>query len=305
MTTHDAYPALPLSEWRESKTTLHLFSQIIGKVRLNLAPKQNHWWHVPLYVSGRGLTTSAIPYKTMVFELVLDLVDHQLVLTTSRGDKATVPLENTTVSDFYAAVMKELAAVGIDPGIHPVPFDPSKVGSDIPFSQDTQHKAYERFYVDRYWQILSCIEPIFVEFRGRYLGKCSPVHLFWHSLDLAVTRFSGRSVALPENADPVTMEAYSHEVSSAGFWVGDDSLQEPAFYSYAHTEPKGLADQPLRPDSAMWNSDSGSAMAILRYEDFRHAADPRQTLLDFLQSSYEAAANLGNWPRSELEVTSV
>jgi hypothetical protein len=305
MTTHDIYPSLPLSEWKDTKTTLHLFAQIIGKVRLNLAPRQNHWWHVPLYVSGRGLTTSAMPYNNMLFELVLDLVDHQLVLTTSRGQKATVPLENTTVADFYAAVLKELAAVGIDPDIHPVPFDPSKVGSDIPFSQDTQHKAYERFYVDRYWKILSCIEPIFVEFRGRYLGKCSPVHIFWHSFDLAVTRFSGRSVELPADADPVTKEAYSHEVSSAGFWVGDDSLPEPAFYSYAHKEPQGLADQPLRPDSAMWNSDSGSAMAILLYDDFRHAADPRQMLLSFLQSSYEAAANLAKWPRNELEVTSV
>jgi hypothetical protein len=304
VTDNEAFPALPLGEWEDTKTTLHLFCQIVGKVRLGLNPKMNHWWHVPLYVTARGLSTRAIPFKGESFELELDLIDHRLAIRTSTGELKTVPLMNTTVADFYAGVVKNLGALNIHPHIIARPFDPTKVKSDIPFAQDTAHKTYDPAYVTKFWHILIGVERVFRVFRGRYQGKCSPVHFFWHSFDLAVTRFSGRAAELAADADPVTREAYSHEVISAGFWPGDDNMPEPAFYAYAAPEPAGLNEKALQPIEAWWQDVGGSFMALYRYEDFRTSADPTDALMAFLQSSYEAGAKLAKWPRRQLELKS-
>lgn len=292
------YPDLPLNQWRSTKTTLHLFTQIAGKIRLGLNPKLNHWWHVPLYVSARGLTTRAIPYENGIFEMEFDFLKHTLDIQTSNNTDSSIPLAGNSIADFYHKVINSLTQLGIDISILPKPFDPERTGSDIPFDRDTEHAEYDPDAVAKFWQILLIIEPIFREFRGRFLGKSSPVHFFWHSFDLAVIRFSGRPADLPAEADPVTKEAYSHEVSSAGFWVGDDNLPEPAFYSYAAPEPEGLAHEPLLPDSAFWFEQNGANMAIYKYADFKSEKNPREALLNFLQSSYDASAKRADWPNN-------
>jgi len=297
------YPTLPLKEWEETKTTLHLFAQIVGKVRLTLNPGWNHWWHVPLYVSARGLTTGSIPIDDRELELEFDFPANQLAIRTSDGRHKSISLVGTSVAEFYRAVMESLAALDIQTRILAVPFDPSKTGSDIPFAKDDRHKTFDPEAVARYWQILIGVDRVFKIFRSRFRGKCSPVHLFWHSFDLAVTRFSGKLVPVPEDADPVTREAYSHEVISFGFWPGDDNMPEPAFYAYAAPEPAGLSGEPLRPGKAWWQDMGGSHMALFKYKDYRNDADPAGTLLEFLQSSYEAGAKQANWPRAELDAT--
>jgi len=293
--TDTSFPPLPLEEWQDTKTTLHLYAQIVGKVRLHLHPPLNHWWHVPLYVSTRGLTTGPIPYITWDFELEFDFRQHALVVHTSSGETRTIALGGT-VADFYAAVMGELDDLGIRPRIVAKPFDTERVGSDIPFAKDTVHGSYDREYVERFWRILVGVDGIFRTFRGRFTGKSSPVHFFWHSFDLAVTRFSGRPAAVAADADSVTREAYSHEVISAGFWAGDINVPEAAFYAYAAPEPKGLGKTPLEPPGAWWQDQGTSSMALYRYSDFRESDDPKEALLSFLQSSYDAAARLGGWP---------
>jgi hypothetical protein len=295
------FPELPYSAWEETKTKLHLISQIVGKVRLELSPDTNHWWHAPLYVSARGLTTGMIPLDDGAFEVEFDLADHVVHTRGSAGVTTTVPLVRISVAEFYSQFFEGLADIGSTAKIVAKPFDPDRVGSDTPFEKDTTHTAYNADYANRFWRVLVGIEPIFREFRGRFLGKCSPVHFFWHSFDLAVTRFSGRTAPVADDADPVTRQAYSHEVISAGFWPGDGSFREPAFYAYVHPEPAGLEKETLRPDGAWWQPQNGTHMALLRYDDFRTASDPRAALLDFLQSSYEAGAKLAQWPRDELE----
>lgn len=297
-----SFPPLPLAEWEHAKITLHLFAQIVGKIRLTLAPSVNHWWHVPLYVSARGLTTGAIPFLRTNVDMEFDFVAHQLVIRSSTGVRHTVPLPNRSVADFYRDVRSALADLDIEANILAKPFDPARVKSAEPFATDTEHRGYNGEYVSKFWRILVAIDPLFRAFRGRFAGKCSPVHFFWHSFDLAVTRFSGRRAPVQKGADPVTRSAYSHEVISAGFWVGDDNLPEPAFYSYAYPEPAGLGEQPLRPAAATWVPQGGGSMAVLRYDDFRRADDPGAALLDFLQSAYEAGATLADWPRGELEL---
>jgi hypothetical protein len=298
---HDMFPPLPLEDWKETKTTLHLYAQIVGKVRLALTPKVNHWWHVPFYVSARGLTTSPIPYEQGIFETELDFIDHDLVVRTSRSETRRVSLQGQSVASFYDSAFKTLEALGIHVDIVAEPFDSERVQSTIPFPTDTSHATYDATYANRFWHILTGVDSIFKEFRGRFVGKCSPVHFFWHSFDLAVTRFSGRRAPVQEEADPVTREAYSQEVISAGFWPGDANMPEPAFYTYVAPEPKGLAEEPLRPEGAWWQDQNGSHMALLKYEDFRRSDQPREALLAFLQSSYEAGAKLAAWPREELE----
>jgi hypothetical protein len=298
------FPPLPLEEWKETKQTLHLFTQIVGKVRLSHMPKTNHWWHAPLYVSARGLTTGAISHAGGSFDLEFDLIEHDLVIRCHTGRSATLPLQGNSVAAFYGTLRTELQQLGIPVRILARPFDPSKVESDVPFARDTEHGTYDPVYAHRFWTILARIEPIFREFRGRFLGKCSPVHFFWHSFDLAVTRFSGRTAPVAAEADPVTREAYSHEVISAGFWPGDAaSLPEPAFYVYVHPEPAGLAEQPIRPDAAVWVPQNGTSMAVLRYDEFRRAGNPRADLLEFLESTYEAGATLAGWPVGDLELS--
>jgi hypothetical protein len=302
MRSDEPFPALPLEAWLDTKVTLHLFTQIIGKIRMTLTPKVNHWWHVPLYVSARGLTTGPIPYENRNFELELDLIDHHLAARTSSGESFQIPLEGQSVASFYQQTLDALSRIGIEVTILANPFDPERVKSREPFPEDTAHGTYVPEYAHRCWSILVPLDSIFKEFRGRFLGKCSPVHFFWHSFDLAVTRFSGRAAPVAEGTDLVTREAYSHEVISAGFWVGDDNVPEPSFYSYTAPEPKGLNEEPLRPAEASWNDQNGSSLALYRYNDFRASADPRRALLDFLQSSYEAGAKRANWPRNDQEV---
>jgi len=297
-----AFPELPYAPWVDTKIKRHLIAQIVGKVRLRLAPPVNHWWHAPLYVSARGLTTSATPYGAGAFDVELDLHEHAAVIRTSAGDTRRVPFATGSIADFYAAFVAVLDGLGIDAAIHPRPFDPARTGSDIAFADDTTHVAYDPDRALRFWRALVGINAILYEFRGRFLGKCSPVHVFWHSLDIAVTRFSGRVAPVAPEADPVTEVAYSHENISAGFWGGDANFQEAAFYSYTHPEPEGLASEPLKPGSAWWQPQNGTHMALLRYEDFRTSGDPRAVLLDFLQSTYEAGAKRAEWPRDALEL---
>jgi len=294
-------PSLPLAEWADTRITLHLFLQIVGKIRMRLSPPVNHWWHIPFYVSSRGLTTGPIPEPRGTFTMEFDLLDHDLVLRTSHGETRKIPLAGTAVAGFYAQVTGHLEELGIPVRILARPFDSSRTQSNIPFAEDRTHASYDPEYVTRYHRILTATDTVFHEFRGRFIGKCSPVHVFWHSMDIAVTRFSGRAVTVPEDADPVTREAYSHEVLSAGFWVGDENLPEPAYYAYAAPEPDGLAGEPLGPTGAWWQEQGESHMALYRYEDLRKTADPRAALLEFLQSSYEAGARRAGWPRRDLE----
>jgi hypothetical protein len=299
--TRTAFPPLPLDAWVETKTTLHLFTQIVGKVRLSLTPRVNHWWHVPLYLSSRGLTTSPIPRDDRSFEMELDLIDHELVIRVSDGAILRIGLREHSVASFYYEVTTALAELDIRAKIIARPFDSSRVKSDVAFATDHQHTTYEPEYVTRFWRILLQVDSILKVFRGRFLGKCSPINFYWHSFDLAVTRFSGHRAPVSDDADPVTREAYSHEVISAGFWVGDDNVPAPAFYSYTAPEPAGLAQEPLRPDGAQWVEQNGGVMAVYLYDDMRQESDPRQAALDFLESSYVAGAKRAGWDRDELE----
>jgi hypothetical protein len=291
-------PDLPYDQWKDTKLHLQLLAQIVGKTRLKLHPFINHWWHVPLYLSPAGLTTRRIPLEHGNCELGLDLNQHQLVIRTSSQERRTVGLAGKPICDFYHEAMAALKEVGIEPHILPLPY---KCGSTIPFAEDREHKDYEPEMVHRAWTALVAVDRVLQEFRSRFVGKCSPVHMFWHSFDLAVTRFSGRAAPNSNNPDPVGREAYSHEVNSAGFWFGDPNFPEPAFYCYAAPAPTGLSEQRLSPEPAFWAEQNGSPMALLRYDDLRQMDDPKQALLDFLQSSYEAGANCAGWDRAALE----
>lgn len=288
-----AFPPLPLNTWRESKNTLHLYAQIVGKIRLKLFPKKNHWWHVSLYVSTRGISTGPIPYGYGSFEIEFDLIDHAMMIITSDGGRQTFPLYNgLSVAEFYARLFHALDALGIDVDIVAKPYEVPGAG---PFATDREHRAYDRDAVNKYWRILVAVDGIMQEFRGRFLGKSTPVHLFWHSFDLALTRFSGRPAPAREGAGNVEREAYSHEVISFGFWAGDDNVPDPAFYGYVVPEPTGLADEPLRPEGARWGVIRGGAEALLMYDDVRRSNDPRGAILEFFQSAYEAAARRAGW----------
>lgn len=291
-------PALPLEAWEDTKDTLHLFVQIVGKVRLRLHPKLNHWWHVTLYVAPRGLTTRAIPYGGESFEIAFDLIDHALRITTSRGEERSFALGALSVAQFYDRLFGALRELGIEARILARPYEHT---STIPFAEDDQHKGYDPDYVHRYWRVLLEVGNTLEAFRGRFLGKQTPVHLFWHSFDLALTRFSGRAAPPMAEGSASDREAYSHEVISFGFWPGDQNLRAPAFYSYTFPEPDGLKDEPLRPAAASWNDQRGSALAVLMYDDVRAAPDPRAALLDFCQSAYEAGARRAGWDRAAFE----
>lgn len=298
---NDAWPALPLDEWRDSYATLHLYSQIVGKTRLALAPMENHWWQVVLYVTSRGLTTSPMPFDRRTVQVDFDFVEHQLLARTSDGASASFALVPRTVSDFYSEYMKVLHDLGVPVKIWPVPVELPEV---TPFAEDSEHRSYDPAAVNRFWRLLVQSERVMREFRGRFMGKASPVQFFWGSFDLAATRFSGRSApphpgGAPHVGDWVMREAYSREVSSAGFWPGGGAVNEPAFYSYAYPEPPGFADALVNPEAAYYDRSMGEF--ILPYESVRVAASPEETLMAFLQSSYEAAANLAKWDRAALE----
>ena len=297
---NESWPALAFDEWKETCATLHMWTQIVGKVRLALTPLINHWWNVPLYVSARGLTTSPIPYQDRPFEMWFDFLDHQLVLQLSDGARTTVPLKARPVAEFYKDVLKMLQAAAIDVTIWHMPVE---VPDPIPFDEDRVHASYDPAAAQRFWRILLNVESVFEEFRSRFIGKCSPIHFFWGSFDLAVTRFSGRRAPERLGADAITKEAYSHEVSSVGFWPGSGNMPATGFYSYTAPEPEGFRNWHVRPAAAHYDQQLGEF--ILTYDDVRNAAAPAATLLDFCQSTYEAGATLGKWNRDELERAAV
>jgi hypothetical protein len=295
------WPELPTASWRDSYATLHLWTQIIGKIRLVRSPWLNHSWHVALYVTARGLTTSPIPDGTRSFQIDFDFLDHALRISTSDGATRQFALAGKSVASFYAAVMADLAALGIPTDIDEMP---NELPEPIRFSLDHRHASYEPESVRRFFQILVNVDSVFKQFRTGFLGKASPVHFFWGSFDLAVTRFSGRRAprhpgGVPHLADEIAREAYSHEVSSAGFWPGSGAIDYPAFYCYAYPEPTGFRVTKVRPDAAFFSEALGEF--ILPYDAVRTAAAPEQALLEFLQSTYEAAANAANWDRDALE----
>lgn len=299
----DDLPELPLAEWVDTKRTIHLYLQVVGKVRLGLHPPLNHWWHAPLYVTVRGFSTRAIPSRGRLVEVEFDVVDHDLVV---RSDAAVerLPLRGRSIAHVHRDVVATLADLGHDVRILARPYDPERVGSDVPFERDTDARAYDPDAVRRFHRVLAWSHGVFTEFAGRFVGKSSPVHFFWHSLDLALTRFSGRPVVAP-SGNAVDREAYSHEVVSFGFWAGDDAVPEPAFYSYTAPEPAGLADHALEPAAADWRVSGGSSLALLRYDDVRAAADARLTLLEFLESTYRAGASRAGWDLEALRHRSV
>jgi len=296
MTRAKEWPELPFSEWRDTCATLHMWTQVIGKIRLAQAPLINHWWQVPLYVTSRGLTTSPIPYDARAFQIDFDFIDHRLTITASDGATEAFELRPRTVADFYNETMLRLKAIGLDIRIWTTPVE---IPNPIRFEQDRQHAAYDPEYANRFFRILVSVDAIFKEFRGEFIGKCSPVHFFWGSFDLAVTRFSGRRAPLSPEADLITREAYSHEVSSVGWWPGDSSTRYPAFFAYAAPEPSGYSGWAVRPKAAFY--DEGASQFRLRYDDLRQSPSPRQDLLEFCRSTYEGAAVLGKWDRAELE----
>ena len=297
LTREQAWPALPLREWQPTYHNLHMWTQIVGKVRLELTPNTNHWWNVPLYVNARGLTTSPIPYGDLAFEVQFDFLEHWLHIDRSDGQRRQIELVPRTVADFYSEFMSALRELEIDVSIYAKPVE---VPDPVPFAEDRRYKAYDRDAAQRFWRILLSCDAVFQQFRSRFLGKCSPVHFFWGSFDLAVTRFSGRRAPERPGADIITREAYSHEVISAGWWPGGQGVEDPAFYAYAAPSPDGLDKQRVRPGTAYWHPQMQEF--ILMYEEVRQAAEPEQVLLDFLQSTYEAAAELAHWNRQELEV---
>jgi hypothetical protein len=294
----ESLPPLPLAEWQATCSTLHMWSQVVGKIRLAQTPLVNHWWNVPLYLTARGLTTSAMPYVERTFEIEFDFIAHQLLISASDGATRTLALEPRTVADFYRDVMALLRELDIEVKIWTTP---AEVPDPIPFEQDTQHAAYDPVFAQRFWHVLAWSAQVFEEFRAGFVGKCSPVHFFWGSFDLAVTRFSGRRAPAREGADMITREAYSHEVISHGFWAGSGNVPYPAYYAYAAPEPAGFQQAAVRPATAFYNKETGGY--VLPYDDVRRAHAPERTLLEFMQTTYEAGANLANWDRASLERT--
>jgi Family of unknown function (DUF5996) len=295
------WPRLPLAEWRETYATLHMWTQIVGKTRLALAPMENHWWHVTLYVTPRGLTTGAMPYGAGAVEAEFDFSAHRLVIATSGGAARALSLAPQSVADFYRDYRAALAALGIECRIVPRPVE---LETSIPFAEDRRHRSYDADAVNRFWRILLQADRALKRFRGRFLGKASPVHFFWGSFDLATTRFSGRRAprhpgGAPNTPDRVMLEAYSHECSSCGFWPGGGPIVEPAFYAYSYPEPPGYAARAVKPAAARYSADAREF--ILPYEAVRTSSAPEDDVLEFLQSTYEAGADLAKWDRAAFD----
>jgi len=294
------WPVLDYDEWADSCATLHLWTQVIGKIRLAHAPLVNHWWQVPLYVTARGLTTSAMPRDARTFQIDFDFIDHRLRIAVSDGRRASIPLGPCSVADFYGEVMGRLRALDLETRLWTMPVE---IADPIPFEEDRTHAAYDPAMVNRFWRALAQIDQVFTVFRSRFLGKASPVHFFWGSFDHAVTRFSGRRAPPPPSnpnmPDFVNREAYSHEVSSCGFWPGNGGFGRPAFYSYAYPQPAGFAEAAISPPAAFYAKDFGEF--ILPYDAVREAPRPGEFLLEFLESTYAAAADLAKWDRTLLE----
>ena len=299
--TTATWPSLELHEWLATRDTLQLWLQIVGKVRLALTPPINHSWHATLYVTSRGLTTSPIPYGEREFEIELDFIDHRLVISTNEGHRGGFALEPQTVATFYRRLMDELERLDLTVRIVA---RPNELPDPIPFAKDDVHRDYDPDAAYRFWQMLVHTHRVMLQFRARFIGKCSPIHLFWGAMDLAVTRFSGRTApvhpgGIPNLPDRITREAYSHEVSSCGFWAGTAPIDYPAYYAYAYGQPAGFAEARVQPEGAFFSKDFGEF--ILPYARVRDSADPDATLLAFFQSTYEAAADLAKWDRAALE----
>jgi hypothetical protein len=301
MNDADRWPSIPVADWEDTRDTLQLYTQVIGKVRLANEPPANHWWNVPLYVTARGLTTSLMPHKSgPAFQVDFDFIDHRLDVTTVAGDRRSLALQPTPVADFYAAVMELLDALGVATAIWPVPVE---IPGAIPFAEDRTHGSYDPDAVERFWRALVEMQRVLMTFRARFVGKASPIHVFWGALDLAYTRFSGRTApphpgGAPNCGPHVMWEAYSHEVSSCGYWPGPPG-EEGVFYAYAYPEPPGYRETAIKPEGARWDDNLGEF--ILPYEMVRSAPDPDARLLEFLQSTYEAAATTAGWDRAALE----
>ncbi|HWN76053.1 MAG TPA: DUF5996 family protein [Candidatus Udaeobacter sp.] len=297
MNPSERWPALPLAKWKDTYATLHMWTQIVGKVRLALCPNVNHWWGTALYVTARGLTTSAMPYEKGIFEVHFDFIHHALEIETSLGETRTFRLVPRTVAAFYQEFMAALHSLGINARIWDMPVE---VPRPVRFTLDATHASYDPEYAHRFWQVLAAVTPVFEKFRAGFLGKSSPVHFFWGSFDLAVSRFSGRRAPVRPDADTITKEGYSHEVISVGFWPGDgEIIKDAAFYAYATPEPPGFKDSAIKPAKAFYRPEKSEF--FLMYDDVRLSNSPEQSLLDFCQSTYNAAANLAHWNRAELE----
>ena len=294
MSNH-TWPELILEEWQDTLATLHMWTQIVGKIRLEQTPLVNHWWNVPLYVSARGLTTSPMACQDRIFEIEFDFIDHTLRIQCSDGSLATLDLRPQTVADFYEEVMEAMHGLGIDVKIWPMPVE---IPNPIRFDQDQTHKSYDADYVNRWWRALVSVDEVFKEFRTRFIGKVSPVHFWWGSFDHAVTRFSGRLAPPRDGADRITVEAYSHEVISHGFWPGGNGVQA-AFYAYSAPEPTGLSEQSVKPPAGFYSQDMKEF--LMPYDAVRKSPSPENALIDFCQSTYEAGANLAKWDRKALE----
>jgi hypothetical protein len=297
----EPWPSLPFAEWQDTAMTLHMWTQIVGKIRLTLSPWTNHSWHVTLYLTSRGLTTSPIPHDSSTFEIRFDFIDHELRILKSDGAGRMIQLKPQSVAAFYRNLMKALQDLDLAVTINTTP---NEIQEAIPFEQDEQHRSYDREYANRFWRVLVQSDRVLKEFRSRFCGKCSPVHFFWGSFDLAVTRFSGRPApphpgGVPHLPDAITREAYSQEVSSLGFWPGNAGMPTPVFYSYAYPEPSGFADAKLQPEAASYEPKLHEF--ILPYDAVRTAENPDVVLLDFAQSAYDAASKLGKWDREALE----
>jgi len=293
-------PALPFDSWKDTLATVHMWTQIVGKVRLKLCPLVNHWWNVTFYLTARGLTTSAMPYArgTAIgtVEVQFDFIDHKLLIETSEGRVVTIALQPQSVAEFYGKFMAALAELGVPCKIWT---KPCEIADPIPFEQDHLHASYDADAMNKFWRILVWSDQVFKEFRTSFLGKVSPTHFFWGAFDLAVTRFSGRRAPERPGADSITREGYSHEVSSAGIWPGGGNIAGPAFYSYAAPEPPGFAERKVRPQAAFYHPQLKEF--LLMYDDVRTADSPKAALMEFLQSTYDAAADLANWDRKNLE----
>lgn len=298
--TINQWPELPLAEWKDTYDTLHRWTQIVGKIRLALTPLQNHWWNSTLYVTPRGLTTSTMSYNGRLFQIDFDFIAHHLLIEATDGSVKTIALRSRSVSEFYQETMAALASLGIHVSIWTTPVE---VPDRTPFEEDQKHASYDPEYAQRFWRILAQVSLVFTEFRSRFTGKASPVHFFWGAFDLAVTRFSGRTAPLhpgaPNCARFVMVEAYSHELSSCGFWPGGGPIDEPVFYAYAYPEPDGFKDYPIQPSEAFYHTEIREF--VLPYEVVRTAKSPEESLLSFLQSTYEAASTRAKWDRLALE----
>ncbi|MER5572871.1 DUF5996 family protein [Streptomyces massasporeus] len=296
----ELFPPIPLAEWRDCKETLHRFAQVVGKIRLASSVRRNHWWNVPFHLTGRGITTRPMRQaEGTPFTIDLDFVSHQLVAASLDGTEVSFPLYGQSVASFHRAILDALAVLRVRVDI-PVPHPFDLPDAPRPFAEDTEHAAYDPVQVNRYWRVLSQVALVLEESAAEFSGKVSPVHHFWHTFDIAYSRFSGRQAEQPAEADPVTREAYSREVISFGFWFGDDTFSEPAFYCYTAPEPPGLAEEPLAPESARWVARSGSHLAVLRYDDARAEADPRDAVLAFYDSAYRAGAQRADWDVARL-----